>query len=381
MKPITCADIEPTLIEYFSSADDVELAHSNQHVPQLVLTHLQSCDVCREQYQGFHAALQQPVTSELPAASVQSVAELAQYIDSQVISLKQLIHCDPQSADIQNEAHNNEPTQSAASMQSTAPWLAWIKSLQFPLSPFLATPQAGFAALSLAALALFMLLWQPTPQFNQTSVAFQTQLDITPQSVEYVYSMKREGEPKPWLAFGSSRNKLNPFLIGSLYSESVALYLQQNAQSSGDHLQAFAEYLNRFPDLSHSKRYIEKLREKIVSPQQPALTKNQVLVLFAAFPEIYKKESAQLGAEQALMFDFGAWVVNLNLAAVAHYPKLSVERNNLLYFNQRVKSIGLPSGVTKSLNKISKLLGEKSLTDDDFQQVFLQGMNLRNQLG
>jgi len=393
MKPITCSDVEPTLIEYFSSADDVGLEESNQYVPQLILAHLDDCSDCAEQFQGFRQTLQSPVTAALPDGDIQPVHELVQFIDSQVQSFNMLINCASEARE-EPVIKGVDQADKRATLSQPA-WLSRFKSMLAPLQNIASSPQLGFAAASIVVALLVLVLWQPTPQFNQSIVGYQAKLDITPQSVEYVYSMKKAAAPKPWMAFSSSQNKFNPFLIGNFYSESIALFLQQDIQASNEHLSNFADYLKNYPQLKNSYEYVVKLQQMLQqelslkatdqssaqNEQQAISDKKRVLSLFAAFPRIYKNEVAQMSPQQAFMFDFGSWVINLNLAALSHYPGLANEKSNLIYFNESVKSVGLPSGVTKSLDQIGELLNSRSLSEQEYQQIFLQGMNLKNQLG
>jgi len=377
MKPITCVDIEPILIEYFSSADDVELAQSNQQVPQLVLAHIETCQDCASQYSGFLPVLREPVNVALPDKHIQAIPHLSQCIEEQVAKFRHLLSTDEQDFD-----HLHDSSQAVAQRSAVArPWQQMLATWPARWVNLFALPQAGFAAVAASLLVAVLLLWQPQTQYQQNSVAFQAQLDITPQSVEYVYGMNRAEAPKPWMAFTSSQAQFNPFLIGNFYSESVALYLQQNAEASVAHLDQFADYLARYPSLRRSKDHVERLSQHLSKASRDNLTKSEALKLFSAFPSIYKNEVAKMTDDKTLMFDFGSWVIDLNLAALANYQNVAKEKDNLLYFNQRVKSLGLPSGVVQSLNQIDKLLHRDRLEKKEFQQLFSQGMNLKNQLG
>jgi len=392
MKPLTCADVEPTLIEYFTSADDPDLVESNLEVPRLVLDHFAECGSCAEQYQGFSKSLQQPVLSKLPSSSVQPIDELAHFVDSQLAAYTKLIDCKGEHTEAPKTNANYNWRRSPSS--GLPAWMSWINSLT-------ARPQIGFAAAGVIVAVLALVLWQPMPQFGQSSVAFQTKLDITPKSVEYVFGMKQRGAPTAMMGFSSSRGQFNPFLIGNWYAESIALFLQQDVESSSEHLEKFAGYLQNYPEMKISHDYIVKVQlflnqeiqaksnssnlenNGVVSSSKPLHKdlKNRVLSLFTAFPSIVKYDLEQISPNHSVLFDFGAWVINLNLAALTHYSDIAKERSNVIYFSEHSKSLGLPSGVMKSLDGIGELLALEQLGDEDYKQVFLKSSNLINQLG
>ena len=379
MKPINCADIEPTLIEYFSSADDAELAEMNKEVPRLVLAHMNECEQCAAQYDGFRYALSSPIDLDLSASKMQPLDALVSHIDS---AYREIQHHLTQAKATDVPLTSEQTVRGNQDSSQLPVWIRRLRDYLLPNSGMGISPRFGMVTAAVAVFLVVALWWQPNASFDQSIGAYQAKLDITPKSVEYVYSLKRTAAPKPWMAFSSSQAKVNPFLIGSLYAESIALYLQQDAQASAEHVAYLADYLKQYPQLQHSQKYLQTVLARLQSNDDEAASgKNQVLTMFSAFNTIYRTEVEQKDAEHIVMFEMGAWLVNLNLAALTHYPHLSLQDQNFLYFNARVKTINLPSGVIRALDQIGTVLRQKDLTDEDYKKLFELGNSLRAQLG
>lgn len=377
MKPITCSDVEPTLIEYFSSIDDDSLAESNQQVPGLILEHLASCSDCAEIYQGFHSAIANPADSR----QFEPMTLSAQAIQQQVNSIKQSLDLCPKQESQQSQQKATPPRNSAAESDSGLANLLpqWLHDV-FASSGF--RPAYGVAAAIAVCVVTFSLTWPKAPSFQQDVVAFQTGLDISPQTVEYVYKMRDNLAPKAWSAFTPERN--NPFMLGAYYAESIALYLQQDAGAGRDHLLFIMDQIKGRQDLRHSYDYLQKLAQHL---NDPAFSKQQALRAFANFSQIYLKEIEDnyskdiVVEEQTVMFEFGAWVVNLNLAALAKEEDIRFENDNLKYFNIHVLPLSIPVSVVNTLDEIGRVLGKGNYNEQDYQKLFSLGMKLRTQLG
>jgi hypothetical protein len=166
------------------------------------------------------------------------------------------------------------------------------------------------------------------------------------------------------------------FLIGALYVEALAYVRSGDLQAAAQRWATIAKELAPFPEpLATHMHTVQKLLQS----QNPAPeTVGASLALFEPFYEASIKDT---DTAQLTLFQMGAWLGNMSLAAAANDQAALRHIDTVEYFSHQMHRLHAPTGVLDALDRLRAILGQADLTDRDVNAVLKLVQKMQRMLG
>lgn len=198
------------------------------------------------------------------------------------------------------------------------------------------------------------------------SVRFQSGIrsDISLSALAKEHSIIKEKDAS--FGFAAKSDEAKFFLIGSLYSESLAHLHSGEMDLAAKSLEPIEkEFINLNVPVS-LYNYIVKTRALLENGKYQKEILIEFLSLFQTFFEDYARNKSM---DKLSLFRAGAWLANYGLSAASGDVNLLRQPGKLNYFIEEMKKMDAPKGVLDNLNKIFKLSNKKEITRRDTQKV------------
>ena len=186
------------------------------------------------------------------------------------------------------------------------------------------------------------------------------------------------GEKATAYGFAAKSEEASFFIIGALYSESIAFLKSGERDPASKRLESIE---NEFIKLGVPKslyNYITKTRNLLGKKEYSTEVLEEFLSLFQPFFEDYAKGKAE---DKLILFRAGSWLVDMSLTAAAGDKELLRQKGTLDYFTKEMKRMDAPKGVLGSLDEITKISEKKEITDRDAKEVLEQVKKIQTILG
>jgi len=174
------------------------------------------------------------------------------------------------------------------------------------------------------------------------------------------------GNPATSFGFAAKSEEAKFFIIGSLYSESLACLKSSDPDLAAKRMEAMQqEFINLLAPSSlfnYTSRTLNILKTKRYSTEAQL----EFLSLFQPFFEDYAKTK---GEDKLTLFRAGSWMMDMGLAAAAGDKGMLKQPEKLGYFTREMKRMDAPQGVLDALDDIGKITVKKDITDKEAQEV------------
>jgi hypothetical protein len=174
------------------------------------------------------------------------------------------------------------------------------------------------------------------------------------------------GEQASSFGFAAKSEEAKFFIIGALYSETIAYLKSGNLDLAAKRLESIEKEFISLRVPSSLYNFVTKARNLIQTKKYKADVLGEFLSLFQPFYEDYAKTK---GEDKLILFRAGSWLVDMSLTAAAGDKELLRQKGTLDYFTKEMKRMDAPKGVMDALDEISKIAVKREITDRDAKEV------------
>ena len=186
------------------------------------------------------------------------------------------------------------------------------------------------------------------------------------------------GDAATSFGFAARSEEANVFLVGALYSESLAFLRDDATDLAIDRMDALqkqfvslqvpsAHYglISRVTNLTKGRKYSQDVLVEMLSLVQPFL-----------------EEHLRSRSEDFLtLFRAGSWLADLRMVAAAGRTDLLRQQAHLAYIVDEMKRLEAPAGVTDALKEIAGAISNDEVTTRDANTVIEQVKRIQSLLG
>lgn len=166
------------------------------------------------------------------------------------------------------------------------------------------------------------------------------------------------------------------FLIGALYIETLAYVRSGDFAAATQRWDTINKELAPVPEpLATHMHQVQRL----LQGQNP--TPETVGASLALFEPFYEASIKDADAAQVTLFQMGAWLGNMSLAAAAHDQTALRHLNTIPYFSHEMQRLHAPTGVLDALDRLQTILGQSDFSDRDLNMVLKLVQKMQRMLG
>ena len=260
------------------------------------------------------------------------------------------------------------------------------------LTPALAT---GLAAALL--LSLGVNIWWGRHIFKETSQGMQQVATTHPEPFDtpsslstyrFQASMHQHAKLGPLVAARPLSDTLDTvvgftpqahyaiyFRMGMHYADALAALHSGSATTARERLERLHQSLAHVQaptELSQHIRKVQSLLQQLPN-EAPALT-----AFLAAFEPLYLDAYERQESQAAWrLFQLGAWLENVDLAALTHDLMALQQAHRIAYYQHLLKQLNAPPDTTHDLAQLSHLVTKPTLTDEDIGAIRTHVRNIQ----
>jgi len=186
------------------------------------------------------------------------------------------------------------------------------------------------------------------------------------------------GEQASSFGFAAKSEEAKFFIIGALYSETIAYLKSGNLDLAAKRLESIEKEFISLRVPSSLYNFVTKARNLIQTKKYKPEVLGEFLSLFQPFYEDYAKGK---GEDKLILFRAGSWLVDMSLTAAAGDKELLRQKGTLDYLTKEMKRMDAPKGVMDALDEISKISVKQEITDRDTKEVLSLVKKIQNILG
>lgn len=160
--------------------------------------------------------------------------------------------------------------------------------------------------------------------------------------------------------------RANSFLIGALYAEALAYLHSDDRAGAKQRLSAIEQGLVQTQTSASLVQMINTAQRLVEEPTYASAT---VGAFVALFEPLYQAYARHHDTATLLLFQAGAWLENMHLAAVAGDKVALQQRPAVQYFLTEMRRLPAPKGVLNALEELDHVLAQPELTDRDVRTV------------
>ena len=164
----------------------------------------------------------------------------------------------------------------------------------------------------------------------------------------------------------TSQPRTRPYRVGLLYVEALAALRSDNVAVATPRLAALDHELAQGQAPTTLTTYMGTLRSLA---EHPSAVPGALAALLVPFEPTYTEYAGGDGGESLTLFQFGAWLGNMSLAAAAGDMAALRQGNVALYFLKVMRQFSAPKGVLDALERIDQLLAQPGLSERDVAEV------------
>jgi hypothetical protein len=166
--------------------------------------------------------------------------------------------------------------------------------------------------------------------------------------------------------FAATSERTRFFLLGTRYAEALAYVESGNLRTAAQHLATMHQALMDMQGPSALSSYLSEMQYLLQNRQYIAEVLREFLALFEV---LYTEDAKGVDAESLTLFQAGAWVENMKLAAAAGDKDALRQVTTAQYFRRKMQSLHAPQGILDALDQISHTVAKSDLTDMDIAKV------------
>jgi len=195
---------------------------------------------------------------------------------------------------------------------------------------------------------------------HQSSIRSDTSLTALAEGISSV------GQEAVSYGFAAKSEEAKSFIIGTLYSESLAYLRGGNLDLASKRLTTIEkEFVNRqIPGSLYN--LISSLINIVDTKRYTPEARAEFLSLFQPFYEDYAKSQ---GEDKLVLFRAGCWLEDMSLTAAAGDTYLLKQPKTIQYFITEMKRLDAPKGVLNALDEMARISSQKEMSDNDAKEI------------
>lgn len=178
--------------------------------------------------------------------------------------------------------------------------------------------------------------------------------------------------------FAAKSEEAKFFLIGTLYSESLAFLSSGDTEMAVDRIKAMEREFIDIGVTSSLYNYITKLRNMVERGRYDNQTVIEIFSLFQPFFEDFARSRSE---DKLLLFQTGSWLVDMGLAAASGNNRLLAQTEKLKFLDQEMKRMDAPKGVIDALEEITGISQKEKISERDADNVLKLVKKMQSLLG
>jgi hypothetical protein len=195
---------------------------------------------------------------------------------------------------------------------------------------------------------------------------FQSALRIDNELGSVVTEHSILGDQAVAFGFATKPAGVTAFLIGTLYAEALAYVRSDELDLAAQRVASLDEALHTKQALQPLSTYLRQLHTLLEGEQYPGEVLGHLLALFQPLYEAYASHQVP---EQRTLFQIGAWLVNMNLAAASGDNILLKYDSQVNYFYNELQIINAPKGALDALRQLSQLVKQPDISNRDLREI------------
>jgi len=359
MNPMTCKQVQSVMVDFIESELPI-------HQRKSMKDHISECMECTQEFNGLREMLKNTKELSIPDPGNEFWDELPQRVLEEVNVQKAAKGSLGDNVISMSQARTSKPQATPTSRHTSghAGWL--LKTL----------PIAASVLLVISAVFLY-------PSGNELkfdSLSFQHQISTQQGLPDLVAQFVPIQDLSAHYGFSGQNKQGNSFVIGSLFAETLALLSTGNSAIGAKHLDLLVDDLSSLRVDQQLITQVSGIRDIVKQGHKPRISLRQFAAFQTDFEQYLQNQNGD-DATEIVLFRMGTWTVDFGLAAAANNKNLLRQTEKLNYFKQELKRIEAPIGAIKTLNSISQIVTQDTITDRNTQSLFKMVQKLRGLLG
>ena len=178
--------------------------------------------------------------------------------------------------------------------------------------------------------------------------------------------------------FAAKSEEAKFFLIGSLYSETLAHLSSGDAKLAVERLDAIEREFITLQVPRSLYNYVSKMRNMIAGGKYEPRLNAELLSLFQPFFEDYARGQSE---DKLTLFRAGTWLMDMSLTASAGDLELLHQTRALKRFIEEMRRMDAPQGVMRALEDISDIVKQEKVSDRDVRSILRLVKRIQTILG
>ena len=178
--------------------------------------------------------------------------------------------------------------------------------------------------------------------------------------------------------FGAKSPEARFFILGALYSQTLAYLNGGDIKSAAERLKAIEGEFIGLQAPTSLYNFVSKTRNMIERGDYTREVINEFLILFQPFLEDYALAS---GKDMPLLLHAGSWLVDFGLAAAGRDEVMLRQSAKLRYLTEEMKRMDAPKGVVDSMQELAEITAKDEISDRDVKKILKLVQDIQTVLG
>lgn len=211
-----------------------------------------------------------------------------------------------------------------------------------------------------------------------SSSALQAELDGNIDLGAMAQENSALGERASAFSFSTKSDEANVFLVGALYSESLAFMSSSDFELAEDRLEALQQQFIILGVPSSLYSYVSKVLSLV---RQQEYSNEVLLDMLSLFQPFFEDYASNRSDDFLILFRAGSWLSDLSLAAAVGNTNMLLQPAHLAYIAREMERMDAPQGVGDALERIAEITAKDQISTRDLQSVIAQISRIQSILG
>ncbi|HSG96464.1 MAG: hypothetical protein GWP60_05670 [Gammaproteobacteria bacterium] len=168
------------------------------------------------------------------------------------------------------------------------------------------------------------------------------------------------------------------FLAGTLYAEALAFTQDGQYEAATDRLLALQDIVNKAEAPVALRGYIQRTTEIIAQSRYDRRAMVEFLALLQPQLDGF---AASNSSDMQILFQTGAWLVDLSVAATAGDYRYLAQKMRIAYTIEEMERMEAPKGVLDGLRTIEEIAGRDQVEKRDVEKIAREVKRIQSLLG
>jgi hypothetical protein len=186
------------------------------------------------------------------------------------------------------------------------------------------------------------------------------------------------GKDASTFGFAERSPEARMFLAGTLYAEALAFTQDSQYEAATDRLLALQDIVNKAEGPAALRGYLQRTTEIIAE----SVYDRRAMVEFLALLQPQLDDfAANKSSDMRILFQTGAWLVDLSVAATAGDHRYLNQKMRIAYTIEEMERMEAPKGVLDGLRAIEEIAGRDQVEKRDVEKIAREVKRIQSLLG